>query len=106
MYKELFQIFEKGTFQEVDLPRGTRLANMKIVLLVSFDNDFKIEYKARFVVCGYSQICGVDYKEIYSPTISRDSLFIALYIAFTLDFILEILDVKSAFPGRKEYKKI
>jgi hypothetical protein len=56
IYKELLQIIEKGTFQEVDLPKETRVAKMKMVLQVSFDNGFKIKYKARFVVCGYSQI--------------------------------------------------
>jgi hypothetical protein len=50
IYKELLQIIEKGSFLEVDLPKGTRVAKMKMVLQVSFDNDFKIKYKVRFVV--------------------------------------------------------
>jgi hypothetical protein len=97
IFKELDQIVKKGTFQDIDLPVGTRVAKMRMVLQVSFDNEFNIKYKARLVVCGYSQIYGVDYKETYSPTISRDSLYIVLYLALLLEFVLEVLDVKGAF---------
>jgi hypothetical protein len=97
IHKELDQIVKKGTFTDVELPKGSRIAKMKIILQVSFDNEFNIKYKARLVVCGYSQVYGVDYKETYSPTISRDSLFIVLYLALMLTFVLEVLDVKGAF---------
>jgi hypothetical protein len=97
IYDELDQIVSKETLFEVDVPKGTRIAKMKIVLQVVYDNNFQIKYKARLVVCGYSQVYGIDYKETYSPTISRDSLMIVLYLALHMGFIIEVVDVKGAF---------
>lgn len=94
---ELNQLKEMGTFELVNDIKGKRVAKMKFVFQVSYDNAMNIKYKARLVLCGYSQIFGIDYKETFSPTISRDSLIIVLFVAIKRNFFFELIDVKGAF---------
>jgi hypothetical protein len=106
IWDELEQIVNKDTLMRVEIQQGARVAKMRMVLQVSFDNEFNVKYKARLVVCGYSQVYGIDYKETYSSTISRDSLLIVLYIALVLRFKIEIIDVKGAFLEGKNRHEV
>ena len=49
--KELTSLGEAGTF-DYDVEQKGRGMNMKWVLKVMWDNDFKLKYKARLVCCG------------------------------------------------------
>jgi hypothetical protein len=53
----------------------------KLVFTLTFRSDYTLKYKARLVVCGYSQVKGIDYTETFSPTVSVLSVFILLFIA-------------------------
>jgi hypothetical protein len=55
----------------------------KIVLNYTYDDNYQLKSKARLVVCGYSQIAGVDFQEIYAPTTNN---------------LIRALSVKSAWP--------
>jgi hypothetical protein len=94
---ELEQIHDRNTFEIIEDPTGLRVAKMRLLFQPAFDNDMNIKFKARLVLCGYSQIYGVDYKEAYSPTIARDCLLIVLFVALKKKFIIEVIDVKGAF---------
>jgi hypothetical protein len=69
----------------------------KFVFTVSYRSDYTIKYKARLVVCGYSQIKGIDYNETYSPTVGLESVFILLFLCGCLNVDMAIFDVTSAF---------
>ena len=78
----------------------------------------EVQYKARYVAKGYSQISGVDYDETFSPTMNMTSVQILLQKAVNENFKLHQLDVKGAYlnapidkeiyveqpPGYVEYK--
>jgi hypothetical protein len=75
----------------------------KFVFTVTYRSDYTIKYKARLVVCGYSQIKGIDYNETYSPTVGLESVFICIFLAAWTNLSTIIFDVKSAFlEGRAD----
>ena len=83
------------------------IAKMKLVLETKFDNDMKIKYKARLVLCGYSQVYGVDFVTTYSPTIGRDSFRIAILYILTHKMYRGFFDFKSAFiEGLNDFRII
>ena len=57
----------------------------------------KIQYKARYVARGYSQIKGIDYDETYSPTTRFTSIRTLLQKAVNENLHLHQLDVKGAY---------
>ena len=54
-------------------------------------------YKARLVVKGYTQREGVDFKEVFSPTVRHASIRVLLAMIAVYDLELDQLDVKTAF---------
>ena len=54
-------------------------------------------FKSRFVVCGYSQIQGVDYTQSFSATLRATSMRTLLALAAGESLSLEHFDVTSAF---------
>jgi hypothetical protein len=76
---------------------NAHIAKMRLLFQPSFDNDFKIKFKARIVLCGYSQIYGVNYLEIYSPTVTKDSMKLGLIYMLKHQRIIRVCDVKGAF---------
>jgi hypothetical protein len=54
-------------------------------------------YKARLVVKGFSQICGVDFDETYAHVTKVISTRILLAFATTLDLEIHPMDVKNIF---------
>ena len=66
----------------------------------------KVEYKARYVAKGYSQISGVDYDETYSPTTKMTSIRMLLQKAVNEDFELHQMDVKGAYLNAPIDKEI
>ncbi|CAI7744512.1 unnamed protein product [Closterium sp. NIES-53] len=68
------------------------------VLTTKYRNDNTVEReKARLVVKGFTQVCGADYDEAYSPVSSYVTLRIFLSIVAVLDLNLMQLDMKNAF---------
>jgi hypothetical protein len=66
MNRELENLREKGTWQEVRTPPNRKKIGAKWVLKIKRDAEGNIvKYKARLVAKGYSQVPGVDFEETY-----------------------------------------
>jgi homoserine dehydrogenase len=63
---ELGVLQDQGSFGEAK--QYGRVMKSKFVFITSFKQDFTVKYKARLVVCEYSQVSGVDYEETVAPT--------------------------------------
>lgn len=57
--------------------------------------NYTLKRKARYVVCGYSQIQGVDYNETYAPTTL--AVLTTLHIISMMKYNLGTFDVSAAF---------
>jgi ribonuclease HI len=101
---ELTQLIETGTILVMDYVPNEPIAKMRLLFQISFDNDFNVKFKARIVLCGYSQIYGVNYLETYSPTVSKASMKLALTYMLKHAMTIRIGDVKGAFlEGENDY---
>jgi hypothetical protein len=95
---ELAQMDERGVLRWID---GKKLKGKplksKIVLRVSYDNDMKLKFKARLVVCGYAQRKGIDFHETFAPTTSTFVVLLLLSIAASFGYHCVGFDVGGAF---------
>jgi hypothetical protein len=99
--KELEVLEKYNVFEEAD--QVGHAMKTKFVFTVTYRSDYSIKYKARLVVCGYSQIKDIDYTETYSPTVGMESVFILLFLCGYSNFDMAIFDVASAFlEGRAD----
>jgi ribonuclease HI len=102
---ELDQLLDTGTIKIMDHVPDAPIAKMRLLFQPSFDNDFKIKFKARIVLCGYSQIYGVNYLETYSPTVTKDSMKLGLIYMLKHNMIIRVCDVKGAFlEGENDFE--
>jgi hypothetical protein len=63
-------------------------------------------YKARLVVNGFRQCCGIDYEDTFSPVIKSSTIQIVLCIAVSRGWNFRKLDVQNAFLHGKTSKKM
>jgi hypothetical protein len=78
-------------------PQVGHAMKTKFVFTLTYRSDYTLKYKARLVVCGYSQIKGIDYTETFAPTIGTNTVFILLFLAGWGDFQVSVFDVTAAF---------
>ncbi|CAI7731975.1 unnamed protein product [Closterium sp. NIES-53] len=91
-----------GTWELVERPRGVNIMKSRWVLTTKYHIDKTVEReKARLVVKGFTQVCGANYDETYSPVSSYVTLRIFLSIVVVLDLNLMQLDMKNAFLQSK-----
>jgi hypothetical protein len=101
---ELKILQEQGTFGEAE--QFGKAMKTKFVYTTSFKPDFTIKYKARLVVCGYSQIYGVDYEETYAPTTPVTNILLLLHIAKGKKAVIAAFDVTEAFlEGTNDFEQ-
>ena len=104
---EIKQLEEINAFRIAERKPNEKVAKMKIVFQVSLDNDFQLKFKVRIVLCGYSQIYGVNYLVTYAPTISKDTLKLVLIQILKEDMIIKTYDVSCAFmEGKNDFRII
>jgi hypothetical protein len=90
--KEFENFNSRGTLLEAD--QEGRAMKAKIILKYAYTEDYQFKRKARFVVCGFSQIKGVDYTETIAPTTTT---FVVCHVCGALDFFTATFDVTAAF---------
>jgi len=71
-----------NTFTPTIVPKGTPIIPSKLVFKVKANPDGTIErFKARLVAQGFRQIKGVNYDEVFSPTIRYEDVRLLLAVA-------------------------
>ncbi|CAI7776500.1 unnamed protein product [Closterium sp. NIES-53] len=102
MEEEIRSLIGMGTWELVERPRGVNIMKNRWVPTTKYRIDDTVEReKARLVVKGFTQVCGADYDETYSPVSSYVTLRIFLSIVAVLDLNLMQLDMKNAFLQSK-----
>ncbi|CAI7790669.1 unnamed protein product [Closterium sp. NIES-53] len=102
MEEEIRSLVGMGTWELVERPRGVNIMKNRWVLTTKFYLDDTVEReKARLVVKGFTQVCGADYDEMYSPVSSYVMLWIFLSIVAIFDLNLMQLDMKNDFLKSK-----
>ena len=101
MKTEIEALLTHGTWKTVnqcDLPKGRKVTKSRWCYTIKYNRDGSIErFKARFVVCGYSQVQGEDYTHAFSATLRATSFRMLMAIAAGEKLKLEHFDVKNAF---------
>ncbi|CAI7930781.1 unnamed protein product [Closterium sp. NIES-54] len=87
MEEEIRSLIGMGTWELVERPRGVNIMKNRWVLKTKYRLDDTVEHeKARLVVKGFTQVCGADYDETYSPPLRAKAFAAAVYRA--LDGVL------------------
>ncbi|GKF05517.1 retrotransposon protein, putative, ty1-copia subclass, partial [Tanacetum coccineum] len=82
----------------VNLPPNGKIVGSKWLFKKKTDMDRTVHtYKACFVVKGYTQTPGIDYKETFSPVANIRAIRILIAIAAFYDYEIWQMDVKTAF---------
>ena len=101
MNKEIEDLIKHDTWitmDRKDVPKNRKVTKSRWVYKVKLNRDGSIErFKSRFVVCGYSQVKGVDYTHSFSATMRATSLRLLLALAAGERLKLEHFDVTAAF---------
>ncbi|GMF52856.1 unnamed protein product [Phytophthora fragariaefolia] len=63
-------------------------------------------FKARHVIKGFLQKYGIDYTEIFAPVVRMEIFRLPLALAAVMDWEVEQMDVKTAFPNGYLYAEI
>jgi len=80
------------------VPKSHKVAKSRWVYRIKTNKDGSIErFKARFVVCGYSQVKNVDYTHSFSATMRATSFRLLMALATNDKLKLEHFDVTNAF---------
>ena len=98
MTVEIKQHEEIGTWELVHLPTGRIAIGCRWVYVVKTQLDGTFEKaKARLVAQGFTQRPGMDYYKITSPVFKFDSLWTLLAIGNSLNWEIEMMDVKGTY---------
>ncbi|KAJ1029756.1 hypothetical protein NDA13_002998 [Ustilago tritici] len=84
--------------ETMDKPNDTNLVNSKLVLQVKTDaNNVPYKFKARFCARSFSQKEGIDFDEIFTPVVLRDTIQTILTITARSDWEIDSIDVTQAY---------
>ena len=97
MQNEIQSNIDKKVWTLTELPAGHRALTSKWVYRTKDLPDGTQVEKARIVARGFEQVQGVDFHEIFAPTIRSKSLRTLLAIGAAMDLEIHQLDVKTAF---------
>nr|GEV11933.1 retrotransposon protein, putative, Ty1-copia subclass [Tanacetum cinerariifolium] len=98
MNTEMQSMKDNQVWYLVDLPSNGRIVRCKWLFKKKTDMDGNVHtFKARLVAKGYTQTCGVDYGETFSPVVDIRAIRILLAIAAFYDYEVWQIDVKTAF---------
>jgi hypothetical protein len=98
---ELSSLEENETWIKVprsSLSPSTRILPSKFVLKVKHKPDGSVDkFKARLVVCGNLQRDGLDYDEVYAPTVQRTTFRVLCALSAQYHLYMHQMDVVTAF---------
>ena len=98
MDREMRELLERGTWETSTVPHGRKATRSRWVFTIKYKSDGTIErFKARFVVCGYSQVHGVDYEQCFSSTMRGTTFRTMVSIAAKEGLRAEHVDISNAF---------
>ena len=104
--KELSSFETYESFGPAASPTG-RGMKMKLVLKYTYNPDYSLKRKARLVVCGYSQIKGLEYNETYAPTTDVALVFFILCLGIMTSSVVKFFDIGSAYlEGRSDIEEL
>ena len=80
------------------LPKGEKPISCKWIFKTKRDSKGDVErYKARLVAKGCTQNEGIDFKEIFSTVLTKDSFRIVMTLVAYFDLELHHMEVKTMF---------
>jgi transposase InsO family protein len=95
---EFASLLGMNTWRLVPRPQKRKIIKSKWVFKIKRRPDKSIQkLKARLVAMGYSQIHGLDYDEIFSPTLRLETLRLILSLLAIRDWTGRQVDFKTAF---------
>ena len=98
MDREIQELLGRKTWDPIDLPAKRKNTKSKWVYTVKYKSDGSIDrFKARFVVCGYSQVHGIDYENSFSSTMRASTFRMLVALAAQRNLTAEHLDISNAF---------
>ena len=96
--EELKALREAGTWEVVNLPKDANVVRSKWVFKAKKDASRNvIQYKARLVAQGFSQVPGVDYFDTFMPVTCLASIWTVLAFAAAEYYETGQIDIKSAY---------
>lgn len=98
MQLEMKAHLDNGTWELVQLPPGRKAIGSRWVFKVKKDAEGKVErYKSRLTAQGFSQRPGIDFHEVFAPTMRWGSIRAILALAALEDAEIESVDVSNAY---------
>lgn len=97
MDEEIQSWEDNHTFTLTTLPEGRKTVGGRWVYSIKLGSDGHDQYKAWFVVKGYSQGAGIDYGEMFLPTANLTGVRVVMQKVAQDNLILHQMDVKTAY---------
>jgi hypothetical protein len=96
--EEFSALQKNNTWDLVPRPSGANIVTGKWVYRHKFRSDGSLErYKARWVLCGFTQRPGIDFDETFSPVVKPATIRTLLTVALFHSWPVHQLDVKNVF---------
>ena len=89
--------YTNDTYELTCLPQGREAVGGRWVYAAKLGHNNEEKFKARYVAKGYSQLPGIDYQEIFSPTARITSIRVLAQLAVQHILTIHQMDVKSAY---------
>ena len=98
--EEMVALEKNHTWDVVNNPEGKTPIGCKWVFAIKYKSDGSIDrYKARLVAKGFTLTYGIEYQKTFAPVAKLNIVRVLLSIAANLDWQLQQLDIKNAFPN-------
>lgn len=98
MTEEKESLHKNDTWDLVLPPKGCMIVGCKWTFKLNDASlDIAPRYKARLVAKGFSQNEGIDYHEVFPPSVKHNAIQALLALVALFDLELEQMDVKIAF---------
>jgi len=98
MLDEINALVSNGTWDIVRLSAGEKALGSGWVFKIKRNADGSIErFKGRFVAKGFSQRPGLDFTEVFAPTVHMATIHLILAIAAIEGLHLRSVDISNAF---------